>query len=64
MNFNQPVFRVVTDLSVTDKHLLVSGHIFSIFILITEVFSCHHPITSFKTSVLWHSLILGLKIQK
>lgn len=55
---------VVTDLSVTAKLSLLSGHIFCVFILIREVSSSHYPTTPFKSSVLWHSLILGWKKKK
>lgn len=32
MSFNKPILRVVTDLSVTAKLSVVSGHIFYVFI--------------------------------
>lgn len=59
MRFNKPILGVVTDLSVTAKLSVVSGQIFYVFISIREVSSCHYPTTPFKSSVLWHSLILG-----
>lgn len=56
MNFYKPILRAVTDLSVMVKLSLVSGHIFCLFILIREVFSCHYPGTPFKSSVLWRRI--------
>jgi len=56
MTSDKPVLGVVTDLSVMAKLSLLSGHIFSVFILIREVSSCHYPTTACKSSVLWHSL--------
>lgn len=53
MNFYKPILRAVTDWSVMVKLSLVPGHIFCLFVLIREVFSCHYPATPFKSSVLW-----------
>lgn len=48
----QANLRVITHLPDMVKLSLVSGHIFCLFILTREVFSCHYPATPFKSSIL------------
>lgn len=49
----QANLRAIAHLPDMVKLSLVSGHIFCLFILTREVFSCHYPATPFKSSVLW-----------
>ena len=52
-NFNEPAVRAVTELSVTDKHLSVSGQALYVVIQIQKFLAAMIKLHLF--SVLWHS---------